>query len=66
MSRIQCDVEYTSEENDYGTETDCVYVTCSRCDHEVHSWGDGDASVKRCLAVMREECPYDEDNYYTT
>lgn len=34
-----------------------VVVTCSRCGHATESCGTGDSSIRRCLALMREECP---------
>jgi len=41
-----------------------VQVTCGRCSHTTESFGQGESSVKRCLALLREECPRDEQNYY--
>jgi hypothetical protein len=41
-----------------------VIVTCNRCEHEEESFGQGPASVKRCMALMKENCPRDEDNFY--
>jgi hypothetical protein len=41
-----------------------VIVTCSQCGHQTESYGTGDSSIKRCLALMREECPEGEENYY--
>lgn len=64
MSKIDCDVEYTTDYNDDSREVDCVVVTCTKCGHETSSWGHGDSSVKRCMALMNEECPESENNYY--
>lgn len=64
MSKIECEIEYSTEFNDDGIEVDCVVAICSRCGHETESWGDEPASVKRCFAVMKEECPNGESNYY--
>lgn len=63
-SRIDCEVNYDTMENDEGITVDGVFVTCSRCGHVVESYGTGEKSVKRCLALMREECPRGEKNYY--
>jgi hypothetical protein len=41
-------------------------VTCSRCDHQTESFGTSGASIRRCLALLREECPEDEENFYVT
>lgn len=41
-----------------------VRAECSYCDHTVESLGRGEGSKKRCLALMREECPRGEENFY--
>ena len=64
MSKVDCEVEYTTDMNDDNREVDCVVVTCSACGHEESSWGHGSASVKRCLALMSEQCPQGEKNFY--
>ena len=43
-----------------------VKLTCSSCGHSTESYGRSDASIRRCLAVMREECPEGLGNYYVT
>ena len=64
MSKVECEVEYTTDYNDDDREVDCVVVTCNQCGHQTSSWGHGPASVKRCLALMNEECPECENNFY--
>ncbi|HIF9448019.1 hypothetical protein [Photobacterium damselae] len=64
MAKIECEVEYTTDYNDDNREVDCVVVTCTKCGCEVSSWGHGVNSVKRCLALLREECPESESNFY--
>lgn len=61
--QVECEVDYHEIEGDYGP-VDSVTVTCSRCGHEVSSFGDGGASIRRCLAVLNEECPKGENNFY--
>lgn len=61
--RIQCDVEYTTMEGDYG-DVDSVCVTCSKCGHQTESYGTDDRSIRRCLALMRDECSCGENNFY--
>jgi hypothetical protein len=39
-------------------------ATCDRCEHMTESAGSGPESVRRCLALMREECPQEEGNFY--
>jgi hypothetical protein len=63
--KVECNVEEVELENDSGLEVEGVQVTCSRCDHQTESFGTTDRSVKRCLVLMREECPNGEENYYT-
>ncbi len=62
--RVRCAIEELELENDDGREIEGVRAICSRCDHETESFGTGDASRKRCLVLMREECPHDEENFY--
>ena len=64
--RVVCEINYEQDTNDFGREADCVRAICSRCGHETTSWGDSDSSVKRCLVVMREECPNNEKNFYVS
>lgn len=62
--RVKCDIEFTELENDNGRLIESVVATCSRCDNTTESFGTGTASIKRCLVMMREECPEGEENYY--
>lgn len=64
MPKIKCEIEYDSEENEYGTVVPCVRATCTKCGHETMSYGDSENSITRCLALMNEECPEDENNFY--
>ena len=62
--KVRCEIEFGVEENEDGYEIPCTYARCTRCGHETMSYGDGDASVRRCLVLMREECPESENNFY--
>ncbi len=64
MARIPCEVSQVDLENDNGITVEGVCATCSKCGHETESFGTSDASIKRCLALLREECPEDERNFY--
>lgn len=64
MSRVTCSIDQVDLENDRGHEVPGVRATCHRCDHTTESFGTGPASVKRCLVLLREECPNDEENFY--
>lgn len=57
MARVECIVEEIGIENERGVEVASVCVTCTNCGHAVESFGTGEASIRRCLVVMREECP---------
>jgi hypothetical protein len=61
--RVECEVEEVVLEGDVG-DVDGVQATCLRCGHVTESFGTGEASVRRCLALMREECPEGERNFY--
>lgn len=47
-------------------EIDGISAACSDCGHSTESLGTSSASIRRCLALMRESCPRGENNYYTT
>lgn len=64
MARIECEVWQGEEENDNGFTVTCTYARCGKCQHETMAFGDGDASAKRCLVTLREECPHGETNFY--
>jgi hypothetical protein len=65
MSRVKVDIEEVDDvEDEHGRERDGVRAVCSRCDHKVESFGQTDRSRRRCLALLREECPNNEENYY--
>jgi hypothetical protein len=64
--RVECEVHEVELENDHGRLVAGVSVSCSRCDHETESFGTTERSVKRCLVLLREECPNGEDNFYVT
>ncbi len=60
---VPCSIDETTLDGDYG-EVEGVCAECSRCSHTTESFGTGDASRRRCLALMRDECPNGEANYY--
>lgn len=66
MAKVECTVKYQEVENDNGQMIDGVVVECGRCEHTVESCGTSSRSVRRCLALLREECAMGEDNYYVT
>jgi len=64
MSRVACTIEETELENDRGHSVPGVCATCGECGHTTESFGVGPASRRRCLVLMREQCPNDEENFY--
>ena len=62
--RVRCDIDYVDLENEDGYEVEGVCATCPRCGHTTESFGTSDASVRRCLVLLRDECPNGERNYY--
>lgn len=62
--KVETHIAEIETENDQGRSVPAVRVTCSRCDHSTVSYGIGDSSIKRCRALLREECPEDEENFY--
>lgn len=64
MAKVKCFISTDYTENDNGNEVICTFAVCDKCGHETMSYGDHEGSVKRCLALMREECPRNENNFY--
>jgi nitrite reductase/ring-hydroxylating ferredoxin subunit len=62
--KVKCTVSEVTLTNSSGIEVDSVEATCEHCGHVTRSYGTGEASRKRCLVLMREECPLHEENYY--
>jgi len=64
--RVECSIVEDEVENEGGHYVPGVIATCEKCGHKVESFGTSERSIRRCLAVMSEECPEDEKNYYFT
>lgn len=64
MAKIECEVEHTEQENDHGNMQQCTVVTCGECGHVERSWGVSEGSQKRCLILLKENCPRGETNFY--
>lgn len=64
MARIKCQITETTLEGEYGNDVESVTATCSKCGHTTESYGTEESSIKRCLALMNDECPKGENNYY--
>ena len=64
MAVRDCSFKITELENDSGYGVEGVFVTCNWCGHVVQSFGTSESSIKRCLYLMRKECPEGESNFY--
>ena len=64
MAEVTCDIEFIYLTNDNGIDIDSVEATCSECDHTTQAYGQQAVSVRRCLVLMREECPMGRRNFY--
>ncbi len=62
--KVECEVHFCQIENERGFQQDGVRVTCSRCGHTTQSFGTSEKSIKRCIMLLKEECPQAESNYY--
>jgi len=63
--RVECVIEHdVLLEADDGRRVVGVTATCTCCDTVTQAFGTSSASVRRCLAQMREECPGGENSFY--
>jgi hypothetical protein len=64
VKKVKCKIEEIEMETDRGAVIPGVRATCTKCDHTTESFGTSEASIKRCLVLMREECEEGEENFY--
>lgn len=64
MARVEVEFEKDDIEDERGHEQPGVRATCTRCDHVTESFGTGPKSRMRCIMLLREECPNNEENFY--
>jgi hypothetical protein len=62
--KVSCQIAEINLDNSEGIDVPSVMAICSKCGHEIESFGIDEPSVRRCLVLMREECPRNENNYY--
>lgn len=62
--KVWCEIVGVDLENDSDRLIEGVSATCGRCGHVTESFGVEEASRKRCLVLLREECPNGENNFY--
>jgi hypothetical protein len=69
--KVSANLEYIELESDEEDRYDdpiiieSVRLTCNRCNHSVECFGTSEKSIKRCAALLREDCPHGENNFYT-
>ncbi len=63
-SEVLCEIEEITLQNDNGIDVPSVQATCGKCQHTTESFGTGEASVTRCLVLLRGECPRGDSNFY--
>lgn len=63
--RVPCSKSFDKRFSDeYGREIEGVCVSCGRCEASQFSFGRHRKSTERCLTLLNENCPKDENNYY--
>jgi hypothetical protein len=63
--KVWCEIQEDELDSDRGL-VQGVRAVCSECGHETESSGTSERSIKRCLALMRKECPEGTSNLYVT
>lgn len=61
--KVSVDVTEEDLDGDYSTISG-LRLTCSRCGQEVTVFGTEDRSARRGAAMLNEECPRGENNFY--
>ena len=61
--RIKCKVTNVVLEGDYGSVAG-VCVICKLCDRATEVFGTSEASIRRGLVTLRNECPESRNNFY--
>lgn len=66
--RVTCSVSHVDLAGESSTGEPIVIkgvsVECGVCGHTTESYGTSDASVRRCMVLLREECPMGQRNFY--
>lgn len=65
LERVECIIEHDVPlETDDGRTVVGVTATCTCCDSVTEAFGTSSASVRRCLATMRDVCPEGDSSFY--
>jgi hypothetical protein len=62
--RVFAEIEEVELENDHGWMIPSVHAHCNRYGLTTESFGTSDASIRRCLVLLREGCLNGERNFY--
>lgn len=62
--KVPCEIRLVELDGDGGATVESVEATCPECDHCETAYGTGEASVKRALVMLRENCPRGMSNFY--
>jgi rRNA maturation endonuclease Nob1 len=61
--KVGVEIYNTELEGDYRS-VDGLRLVCQRCGHEVEVFGTSDVSARCGAAILRDECPEGENNFY--
>ena len=63
MPKVFVDIMETDLDGDYSSVPG-ISAECKRCHHTVEVFGQEEGSILRACALLREECPNNESNFY--
>jgi hypothetical protein len=63
--KVHCDIFHEALTDSHGHTHGGIVAECSSCGHITESFGTTEASIRRCFALMREQCPRGLNNFYT-
>lgn len=63
-NRVVCEIKHIESECSAGFDIPAVKAICAKCNHSTESFGNQINSIKRCLVMLRDECPNQEGNFY--
>jgi hypothetical protein len=64
MAIIKATIEEVELDGDIRDDIPGIEATCTKCGHTTESYGQEGQSIRRCLVLLREECPQGESNFY--
>lgn len=64
MARIFAEIDYVFVTNENGISIEGVCAYCTKCGDVSESYGTGDGSIRRCLALLAEGCEEESKNFY--